>query len=240
MAEQINKFYEPNNNPAHPDPAQPLLDTYPLQLVRAGGGRSLFTGLRMVANPNAVTGDPDDGEIYDKNGNIVLGSGSVIPDAEYCWLSFYYNIAEIIESGGGYYAITYTPQVTPAGVQKSFVSGRFVMGVAPAITFTVTEATSTLKLEYSFGVVKIQGTGGEVDVWFTFSVNGITNLDPPLSTTAIPQVGASVRCVGITMLQNVPANAVIAINMGLGSALLGDRYIVYDGSVYAQPLPAGL
>lgn len=74
MAEQINKFYEPNNNPAHPDPAQPTLDTYPLQLIRAGGGQSIFTSIRMVANPNP-TPNVDDGVIYDKDGNPISGGG---------------------------------------------------------------------------------------------------------------------------------------------------------------------
>jgi hypothetical protein len=73
MSETINKSYAVSAQPAWPDPSQPLLNTYDTQLIRAGGGQSLFTGIRLVSNPTNPIPNVSDGKILDRFGNEIIG-----------------------------------------------------------------------------------------------------------------------------------------------------------------------
>jgi len=70
MTDYISAFQEPNNNP--PSKATPpVYDLYNWQVIRAGGGESLFSGIRMVQ----VDGIPNSGRLFDRAGVEITGVG---------------------------------------------------------------------------------------------------------------------------------------------------------------------
>jgi hypothetical protein len=245
MSETINKSYAVSAEPAWPDPSQPDLNTHDTQLIRAGGGRSLFTGIRMVANPLASPGDPDDGRIYDATGNPITGGGGGGTD-----VNAWHKTGDAFGAGTVIVSNTNGPITVGDGSTVTTIRGSAINLNCPSIFATNLVAQTTTEVLYinpSFQITR--GPAPVASPYNTFTISIAQNTAPlglsasPVEQTIeIPYLAAVRRATvdGATWKSNVtnPNDGVELVVAGGVSQLYRVRVSIWFWNISSDPTDA--